>query len=806
MDDLPADAVSPALESVMSETARTPPVRPQSATRNAPRVGPYVLGRELGKGSTGQVVLGTHTVTKTKVGIKIVDRTHRNNGGNGRYLTGSEAERIQHRKLEREITIMRLIHHPAIIQLYDVYDKENWLFLVMELVEGGELFDHIIQRGRLPEPDALKYFQQIIYGLEYCHGYNICHRDLKPENLLLDREGNIKIADFGMASLQHSGALMKTSCGSPHYACPEIIHGDKYDGAAADIWSVGVILFALVTGNLPFDDKNVRLLLDKVKAGRYAIPDIVGPECKDMIRKMLTVNPERRIKMPAIKEHPFFTLYETGVQPNPPQEDHNELHLESGEALDEDCVKSLVHLGYGGEDQVEEVVIDKLRDAKPHPAKMFYNLFLRRKIETFENYDPLNDINWDVEGGPKRRTSSLLALTPTSAQGSAVDLAHGSALSLAGRSTDELRRSTDNVNVRSSREEHPGAASSSTTDLPAALGASAPRPSGEAGATAGPVGGPGRDATGAAGPSAAGQASPKKAVAPNKIFTNVGKYADTAVRVSSPLSASITDDSLSLTTTTTEASSSTPASHSRGASAQARANKGKLTIQTGSGEPSGAGPSSSLSQDPARAALMQEILRASPSGSQAEIGTPRFHRKKHSFSGSLTPAVSSSPKRSWFSSLFSMSKPEPLYVTSRNGYERTLEMLRTLLTTNVACARVDATRDGYRCKYDGNAPISRSATGDASAPGFSSGNATQTERIVLKPVKFTALVVRANGEPASSSGAASGDDEDAEEPGEGPFKIQLTISQGAYSALQSIAAIMQGIADSEDWAPLAPPS
>ena len=134
----------------------------------------------------------------------------------------------------------------------------------MEHVEGGELFDYLVKRGRLSETEAVVFFQQIVMGVEYCHQHLICHRDLKPENLLLDKNKKVKVADFGMASLQVPTKLLETSCGSPHYACPEIIKGIRYDGPPADIWSCGVILYALVTGNLPFDDENIRKLLNKV--------------------------------------------------------------------------------------------------------------------------------------------------------------------------------------------------------------------------------------------------------------------------------------------------------------------------------------------------------------------------------------------------------------------------------------------------------------------------------------------------------------------------------------------------------------
>lgn len=254
-------------------------------------VGPYRLDKTLGKGQTGLVKLGVHCITGQKVAIKIINRSK---------LSESVLQ-----KVEREIAIMKLIEHPHVLGLYDVYENKKFLYLILEHVSGGELFDYLVSKGRLSIKEARKFFRQIISALDFCHCHSICHRDLKPENLLLDDHGNIKVADFGMASLQLENSLLETSCGSPHYASPEVVRGQKYDGRRADVWSCGVILYALLVGALPFDDENLRHLLEKVKRGVFHIPHFVPAECQTLLRAMIEVDPEKRITLTEVLRHPW---------------------------------------------------------------------------------------------------------------------------------------------------------------------------------------------------------------------------------------------------------------------------------------------------------------------------------------------------------------------------------------------------------------------------------------------------------------------------------------------------------------------
>lgn len=202
-------------------------------------------------------------------------------------------------------------------------------YLVLEYVQGGELFDYVSSRGRLQEHEAVRLFRQMIAGLSYCHRLGICHRDLKPENILLDKDCNIKLADFGMATLQASGQMLRTSCGSPHYASPEIISGHRYSGAKADIWSVGVILYAMLAGTLPFDcGGDMDALMRTIRKGRYVMQPWFTPEAQDLIQRILVVNPHDRISMDEIWEHKLLKKYERyllnmfgptniGVRPSP---------------------------------------------------------------------------------------------------------------------------------------------------------------------------------------------------------------------------------------------------------------------------------------------------------------------------------------------------------------------------------------------------------------------------------------------------------------------------------------------------------
>ncbi|XP_053305365.1 serine/threonine-protein kinase BRSK2 isoform X2 [Spea bombifrons] len=355
-------------------------------------VGPYRLEKTLGKGQTGLVKLGVHCVTCQKVAIKIVNREKL-----------SESVLM---KVEREIAILKLIEHPHVLKLHDVYENKKYLYLVLEHVSGGELFDYLVKKGRLTPKEARKFFRQIISALDFCHSHSICHRDLKPENLLLDEKNNIRIADFGMASLQVGDSLLETSCGSPHYACPEVIRGEKYDGRKADIWSCGVILFALLVGALPFDDDNLRQLLEKVKRGVFHMPHFIPPDCQNLLCGMIEVEPIKRLTLEAIQKHTWYIGGKN--EPEPEQAVPRKVQmgsLPSLEDVDPDVLDSMHSLGCFRD---RNKLLQDLLSEEENQEKMIYFLLLDRKERYPSQEDEDLPPRADIDPPRKRVDSPML--------------------------------------------------------------------------------------------------------------------------------------------------------------------------------------------------------------------------------------------------------------------------------------------------------------------------------------------------------------------------------------------------------------
>ncbi|XP_044064511.1 serine/threonine-protein kinase BRSK2-like isoform X4 [Siniperca chuatsi] len=425
-------------------------------------VGPYRLEKTLGKGQTGLVKLGIHCVTCQKVAIKIVNREKL-----------SESVLM---KVEREIAILKLIEHPHVLKLHDVYENKKYLYLVLEHVSGGELFDYLVKKGRLTPKEARKFFRQIISALDFCHSHSICHRDLKPENLLLDEKNNIRIADFGMASLQVGDSLLETSCGSPHYACPEVIRGEKYDGRKADAWSCGVILFALLVGALPFDDDNLRNLLEKVKLGVFHMPHFIPPDCQNLLRGMIEVDAGKRFTLEQIQKHTWYLAGKNEPEPEQPVPRKVAIRMLATEEIDPDVLESMHSLGcFRDKDKLTKDLLSE----DDNQEKMIYFLLLDRKerypSHEDQNLPPRTEIadpprkrvdspmlSRHGKRRPERKSMEVLSVTEG---GSPVPVRRAIDMATHGQSKSVFSKSLDITNANCSKEERSRSISGASSGL-----------------------------------------------------------------------------------------------------------------------------------------------------------------------------------------------------------------------------------------------------------------------------------------------------------------------------------------------------
>lgn len=287
------------------------------------KIGPWIFGPTLGAGMSLTVILGVHESTGEKSAIKIVNKNHLDSSVLSPHEIDSTGIPYG---IQREIIIMKLLDNRNVLKLYDVYESRNHLYLVTEYVANGELFEYLVNYGALPESVAVRIFYELVNGVFFLHNWGIVHRDLKLENILIDADMHLKIADFGMATLElvryadteDSGTskiptfLLETSCGSPHYAAPEVISSTPYNGLKSDMWSCGVIFYALVSGKLPFDDENVRKLLLKVKKGTFEMPLGLSPEAEELLNGLLCVDPEKRYDAEAVLKSNLFKKYNVG--------------------------------------------------------------------------------------------------------------------------------------------------------------------------------------------------------------------------------------------------------------------------------------------------------------------------------------------------------------------------------------------------------------------------------------------------------------------------------------------------------------
>lgn len=255
----------------------------------------YEVGRLLGQGTFAKVYYGRSIQTQESVAIKMIDKD--------KILRVGLMNQIK-----REISVMRLVRHPHIVKLYEVMATKTKIYFVMEYAKGGELFNKV-SKGKLKEDVARKYFQQLINAVDFCHSRGVYHRDLKPENLLLDENENLKISDFGLSALaesKHQDGLLHTTCGTPAYVAPEVINRNGYDGAKADTWSCGVILYVLLAGYLPFHDSNLVEMYRKIGKADFKYPSVFPHEVRRLVSRILDPNPNTRISIAKIKEFPWF--------------------------------------------------------------------------------------------------------------------------------------------------------------------------------------------------------------------------------------------------------------------------------------------------------------------------------------------------------------------------------------------------------------------------------------------------------------------------------------------------------------------
>lgn len=270
------------------------------------RVGNFIFRGTVGSGAFSVVKLSYHEELKQFFACKIVPRNR---------INSDDLE--QH--FELEIRINQQMHHQGVVQIVDLQKDDLNYYIFMEFCPNGELFKYIVDRGRLSEPEAVVLLKQMLEALKYVHSLGVAHRDLKPENLLLDPTGRVKISDFGLSKFVKSSGLVDTPCGSPCYASPECLSGQPYDGRKSDVWSMGVIMFAMVTGQLPWTKRNQTQLFNQIKKGEYTIPPYLSDECQNLLSRLLTVDGNARITLDEALAHPWMTgggQGEMAVAPN----------------------------------------------------------------------------------------------------------------------------------------------------------------------------------------------------------------------------------------------------------------------------------------------------------------------------------------------------------------------------------------------------------------------------------------------------------------------------------------------------------
>uniref|UniRef100_A0AAR2LYE7 non-specific serine/threonine protein kinase n=1 Tax=Pygocentrus nattereri TaxID=42514 RepID=A0AAR2LYE7_PYGNA len=334
-----------------------------SSVDEHPHVGNYRLLKTIGKGNFAKVKLARHVLTGREPGVTTAVIFHC-------FL----------QQLFREVRIMKILNHPNIVKLFEVIETEKTLYLVMEYASGGEVFDYLVAHGRMKEKEARAKFRQIVSAVQYCHQKKIVHRDLKAENLLLDADMNIKIADFGFSNEFTEGSKLDTFCGSPPYAAPELFQGKKYDGPEVDVWSLGVILYTLVSGSLPFDGQNLKELRERVLRGKYRIPFYMSTDCENLLKRLLVLNPIKRGSLEQVMKDRWMNVgheeeeLQPYTEPEPDFKDNKRIDL-------------MVTMGFP-KDEITEALVGQKYD-----EVMATYLLLGRKTPEFEGSESSSNSN-----------------------------------------------------------------------------------------------------------------------------------------------------------------------------------------------------------------------------------------------------------------------------------------------------------------------------------------------------------------------------------------------------------------------------
>ena len=336
--------------------------------------GDYIIKQTIGKGTFSKVKLGINKLTGEKVAIKILDKS--------KILEKEDLDRII-----REMSILSKMDHENVIKVFQIYEDNYNYLIIMEYCEGGELFNYIVKKGKLPEKEAAFFFYQIINGVEYIFSQGIAHRDLKPENLLLNKNNIIKIIDFGLSNFFDGEHNLITPCGSPCYASPEMVSGNKYNGFNIDIWATGIILFAMVCGYLPFEHSDKDKLFEQILKAKLDFPDHLSDSVKDLISKILITDPNKRINIEQIKKHSFY-LYGKEIYNNKMNKNKIKKHNS------DNYLKNINFENNKKKKNVNEVnTFNKIVEKNPKINTINYE-------DQRKNYNDLKDINYS-EGSNK---------------------------------------------------------------------------------------------------------------------------------------------------------------------------------------------------------------------------------------------------------------------------------------------------------------------------------------------------------------------------------------------------------------------